>query len=673
MCDIIKLQSGNQRGDTMVRKVGIGILVIVVLVTGVLAIGLKEVIPGEYYNLTDYEKLTGKKITQFKEAPMLSEMVKKGLLPPVEKRLPKNPVVVIPYEEIGQYGGTWRRTWAGMSADRWGVNKLVDERLVFLDKSGGTIIPGLAEDWSVSADGRETIIRLREGLRWSDGTEVTTEDVRFWYEDVLMNKDITASVPGWLLAGGKPPKVVILDKYTFKFVFDVPNPLFIGVLATEGNAMANLHILIPSHYLKKIHPKYTSLEEVDKKAKEKGFTAWHLYFRAYGIDPDAWLRNPELPVLFPWKTEDPREDMHVLVRNPYYYKVDPEGNQLPYIDKIVHTRVMDAQTTLLKIFSGEVDMQIRGVPGEPELLYANQEKGGYRVLRWISGEGVGSALYINLNVKDPVLRQIFNDVRFRQAFSLAVNREEIWMLVAKGFGKPRQASLPPGTAFYDPEWERAYAEYNPDRANKLLDEMGLKWDSKREIRLRPDGKPLEVTILVATQRMGEHLEMIASHLKKVGIKVNLRPLERSLVYSMCDAGDYEIVEWAFDKCSAVLYAPYRILGLMIDGTWCPLYAKWYLTNGQAGEEPPVGSDIRKMYEIWDEIQLTLDEDRRKELFKQIIELHKKNLWVIGFVGEGPVWGVARKNVGNVPDGLIWDDPLRSPRNARGEQFFFKMR
>jgi|Wag4MinimDraft_15_1082655.scaffolds.fasta_scaffold00303_4 peptide/nickel transport system substrate-binding protein len=637
----------------------------------VMAIGLNEIVPGEYYNLTDYERLTGKKITKFNEAPMLKEMVEKGLLPPVEERLPKNPVVVTPYEEIGQYGGTWRRTWRGFQADRWGVLKISDERLVFLDKSGGSVIPGIAESWSMSPDGKEFTFKIREGLRWSDGEEVTTEDVRFWYEDVLLNEEITPSIPGWLLAGGKPPKVEIIDKYTFKFIFEVPNPLFIGVLATEGSAAANLHIILPSHYLKKMHPKYTPLSEIEEKAKEAGLTAWYQYFRIYGIEPDAWLRNPDLPVLFPWKVESPNEQYHVLVRNPYYYKIDPEGNQLPYIDRVVHYYVTDPQITALKVFSGEIDMQIRGIVIDPTLLYERSKEGNYRVLKWRGGEGAGTALYININVKEPVLREIFNDVRFRQAISLAINREEINALVYKGLAEPRQASIPTGAAFYDPEWERLYAEYDPEKANKLLDEIGLKWNETHEIRLRPDGKPLEITLLYAVERSSDALEMIANQLQKVGIKLNLRPLERSLRYSKCEAGDYEITEWSFDKCVAAIYAPYRILGLMYDGTWAPLYARWYISGGKAGEEPPEGSDMRKLYEIWDKVQTTVDEQERNELFKQIIELHKKNLWVIGIVGEGTVFGVVKNNVGNVPDGLLWDDPLRSPKNARPEQFFFK--
>jgi len=142
-----------------------------------------------FFLLTDYEKLSGKKITKFNEAPMLAELVKQGKLPPVQERLPKNPVVVVPFEEIGQYGGTWRRVWFGLS-DQWGPNKICFEYPLLPNKNGAEVLPNLFEDMQVSTDGRVYTFKIREGLRWSDGTPVTTEDVRFWYELVHLQSDV---------------------------------------------------------------------------------------------------------------------------------------------------------------------------------------------------------------------------------------------------------------------------------------------------------------------------------------------------------------------------------------------------------------------------------------------------------------------------------------------------
>ncbi|MBC7321362.1 ABC transporter substrate-binding protein, partial [bacterium] len=167
------------------------------------------------YNLSDYEKLTGKKITKFKEAPMLAELVKQGKLPPVEQRLPKEPLVVRVVEEIGQYGGTWRRAWLG-PADGAGVDRLLIEPLLRYDSSYKKV-PQLAKNWKVSRDGKIFTFYLREGVKWSDGVPFTADDVIFYYEDILLNKELTPVVPDWMQIEGTIGKVEKVDDYTVRF------------------------------------------------------------------------------------------------------------------------------------------------------------------------------------------------------------------------------------------------------------------------------------------------------------------------------------------------------------------------------------------------------------------------------------------------------------------------
>jgi peptide/nickel transport system substrate-binding protein len=655
----------------MFRKVLWG-FIMVIFVVQILAIGLNEIVPGEYYNLTDYERLTGKKITKFNEAPMLKEMVEKGLLPSVEERLPKNPVVVTPYEEIGQYGGTWRRVWFGLP-DQPNVDKIAVEKLVMFDKTGGVILPNVFEKWEISNDGRTFTFKIREGLKWSDGVPVTTEDVRFWYEDILMNKELTPTIPTWLTAGGKPLKIEIIDKYTFKVIFEAPYPLFLYQLAYQGQA--GYVFVVPSHYLKNYHPKYVSLEKLTKMAKDEGYEYWWQLFGARGSNTNAWITNPELPVLYPWKLKKYSDTQLIIERNPYYFKIDPEGNQLPYIDEIVFYRIQDKQMALMKAMAGEVDMQTRHFGTEHfTILLENREKGGYRVLRWIWGVGSIVTFYVNQNVQDPVLREIFQTPKFRYALSLAINREEVASLVFHNLGEPRQASLISGVAFYDPEWEKAFAEYDPERANKLLDEMGLTKRDEEGYRLRPDGKRFELIVEYSvTDTVVDVLEMVKQYWEKLGIKVILKPEERSLYMTRCEAGEPEIGVWSFDRCAAVLSDPGRLLGTVWDGPWAPLYARWYISGGKAGEEPPEGSDIRRIYELWDKVKTSIDEEERNKYFKEIIDIHKKNIFFIGTVGEMQIPVVVKNNFRNVPDGLIFDHPLFSPKNARPEQFFFKTR
>jgi len=644
------------------------ILVILALCAGILVssipltFGAEKVEPGEYYNLSDYEKLTGKKITKFAESPQLAELVKQGKLPPLEQRIPKNPLVVTPYEEIGQYGGTWRRTWSGLS-DSAGPYKLCSEHLVMFNKNGTKILPNVAESWKVSRDAKTYTFKLREGIRWSDGTPLTTEDVVFWYEDIILNKDLTPTIPNWLTSGGKPLKLEKIDTYTFKVEFEEPNALFLISIGKMGGGHT---FFAPKHYLKQFHPKYTPKEKLDELVKKAGLQNWYQLFG----NMNDFLQNPDLPVIYPWKaTNLPTATLQIMERNPYYWKIDPEGNQLPYIDRITHTLLGSAgETAVLKAISGEVDMQERGlVIDNYTLLMENRTKGNYRVLRWPQGTGASPAILLNQNVKDPVLRKIFEDRRFRIALSLAINREEINQLFYLGLGEPRQASIISGAPFYDPEWEKAYAEYDPKKANEYLDKMGLTKRDKDGFRLRPDGKTLILTIEYSGDR--PYMEVIKKYWEAIGVKVFLKPLERSLYVTRAQAGEIEVGVWGFDRNVAILSDPGHLLGTVVEAPWAPLYATWYNTGGRGGEEPK--GDIKRIYELWDKVKSTIDEKQRDRYFKEIINLHKKNIWMIGIVGEVPQLIVAKNNFRNIPDGLLWDDNIRSPKNARPEQFFFK--
>jgi peptide/nickel transport system substrate-binding protein len=651
------------------RLVSLILLAGLVLSTSSLLFAQEKVVTGEYYNLSDYEKLTGKKIAKFNEAPQLADLVRQGKLPPVEQRLPKNPLVVTPYEEIGQYGGTWRRAWLGLS-DQWGPNKICVEHLVMFDKGGTKVLPNVAESWKISKDAKVYTFKLREGIRWSDGTPLTTDDVMFWYEDVLLNKELTPTISTWLTSGGKPCEIEKIDTYQFRVKFAEPNPLFlINICKQGGNAF-----FLPKHYMKQFHPKYTTKEKLDAMTKEAGYQFWYQLFDAKGMNSNAWLQNSELPVLYPWRSVTPPTSTNMIFeRNPYYWKIDPAGNQLPYIDRISHALVENREMITMKAVAGEIDMQTRHISlPDYTLLMENRAKGNYRVLQWKQGVGSDVMICLNQNVKDPVLRKIFEDRRFRQALSIGINREEIWKLIYLGMGKPRQSSLISGVAFYDPEWEKAYAEYDPKKANEILDRIGLTKRDKDGFRLRPDGKTLALTITFPSGIFGawaDVLQMVEKYWEAVGVKVAIQPVERSLYTTRCTAGDLEIGVWNFDRNAAVMSDPGRLLGTVTDGPWAPLYGLWYTSRGKSGEEPQ--GDIRKIYELWDKVTVTADEKQRDRLFKEIINLHKRNIWMIGIVGELPQPVIVKNNFRNVPDGIIWDDTLRAPKNGRPEQFFFK--
>ncbi|MGC8813121.1 ABC transporter substrate-binding protein [Dictyoglomus sp.] len=612
---------------------------------------------------------------KYNESPMTAALVREGKLPPVEQRLPKNPIVVKPLEEVGVYGGTLRRAWMG-PGDRWGIAKICYDanNLMRWASDSKTILPWLVEKYTVSKDGRVFTFKLREGLKWSDGHPMTTDDVIFWYEDVIGNEELTPTFPSGFVQDGVRAKFIKVDDYTFRIEFKNPNPMFIYTFPTQGwfidNSKGSFAFYAPKHYLMQFHPKYTPKDKLEALAKQKGFNKWYELFQ-FMID---YIQNPDLPTMSPWKivSKSPNEPVFVMERNPYYPVVDTEGNQLPYIDRVVHYLVSDAEMINMKAVAGEIDFQARHMRLPNYTLFMqNKDKGNYRILIWRTGTGADPAIYLNQNVKDPVKRKLFQDARFRQALSLAINREEINKILFFGLGVPMQAAIPPGSAYYDKAWAQAYAQYDPGRAKILLDAIGLKV-GKDGFRIGPDGKPIELIVSFTTYPGSANMstmELIKSYWEKIGIKTIIKQVDRSLYTTQCNSGDIEIGVWVMDRMSNVAISAGRLLGTWTDGPWAPLYARWYWTKGQEGEEPT--GDIKKIYDLWDEFNRTVDARKRDTIIRQIIALHRKNIWIIGTVGGIPQLVIVNNKLRNVPDGILWDDPYRSELNSFPEQFFFK--
>ncbi|AEH50257.1 ABC transporter substrate-binding protein [Pseudothermotoga thermarum] len=629
-----------------------------------------------YATPEEYYKATGKRITQYKESPMLTELVKQGKLPPVEQRLPEEPLVIVPEEEVGQFGGTWRRVWKGLG-DRWGIFKLAEPHLVYWSADGGEFLPGLAKSWEILENGRIFIFHLRKGVKWSDGHPYTVDDIIFWVEDLVGNDDITPTKPAWYRHGGQTVKVEKIDDYTIKFEFAAPNALFmLQVAYSTGFTGA------PKHYLKQFHPKYTPMSEIEKVMAQEKQDTWVNLFNLKN-DP---IRNLELPVLWTWKAaSDPSGQFFIMERNPYFWAVDIEGNQLPYIDYVRHEYVMSDEMILLKAIAGEIDMQHRHIgmlgagAGNYTLLKENEKKGDYRVLNWITANGSVSQLMFNPNHQDPVLRELFNNKKFRQALSLAIDREEISEVLFNGMAKPRQASFVSGSAYYDPLWEKAYAEYDVKKANQLLDELGLKWDAKKEYRLRPDGKPLQFTIQVTRQVDVDVWTMVKEHWKKIGIKVEVQSLERSLYESKIGSGDYDAQVWSMDRAVIPQAEPVWVIpgSTTYAAAWWAAWGSW-IDAYKKGEQPPADAavppeDVIKLVDLWEQAKKETDPAKFKQIMAEITKIHRENIWMIGTVGEDIAPVVVKNNFKNVPAKIVSDDILRTYINAMPMQFFIKQK
>jgi len=594
----------------------------------------------------------------FQEAPMLAALAREGKLPPAAERLPENPLVITPPEQRGPYGGTWAR-FATSTADA-GVfeARIAYDGLVRWGPMADRILPNLASRWEIADGGRSYTFWLRRGVRWSDGQPFSADDLLFWYNDVVKNPELTPVVSRDLRRGGELVRLDKLDDYTVRFRFREPHGLF---LQTMASGLGYAILTYPAHYLKQFHPSYMPKEELETQAKAKGF---HFWYQLFG-DRHDW-RNPDLPCLWAWHCQDATSLPIVFERNPYYWKVDPDGRQLPYLDRVTFA-VFDTETINLKAINGEAGMQSRHLEFTNYPLFMdNRAKGGYRVLHWINSGGGALQLAPNLNLKtDAVLRGLFADRRFRIALSLAIHRDEINEVCFFGIGKPRQCAPPPASPYYDPDYEKAYTDYDPTRANALLDDIGLAKRDADGVRLRPDGLPLslfiETTSMTGNVRM---LEMAAACWTAVGVKAEVKMTARQLFYTRKAALMHHVgVWWPGDELIPVMdprwFLPYSPESIQAIG-----YAHWFNSDGKAGIEPT--GDIRRCIDLYRDIQQTPDEAEQRRLFKQILDLNRKNLWVIGTIGEVPVVVLARDNFRNVPEVAVYGWVFRSPGNTAPE-------
>lgn len=601
--------------------------------------------------------------------------MKSGALPPVEDRLPDEPLVITPVEKVGQYGGTFRVLHTNMmNAEDGGVNVNMVECALRLDRNDGyTIQPNIAKDWEFNQDFTELILYLRKGIRWSDGVPFTAEDIEFWYEDIAMNDELTPAKPAQWKSGGELMKVTRIDDYTVKLSFKQPYPLVLVQLARssmQGSFYA------PKHYLKQFHPKYTPIEKLTEQAKAAGFEHWwQLFGKKASTGPQM---EPELPTLQAFRPKGRQSDVTFYERNPYYWKVDTAGNQLPYVDRIELKLVETVEIYNLKVIAGETDIAQWNTSLANFPIYKdNAERGGYRVLLWSGAWPAVVELQPNWNHPDPVMRSLIRNLDFRKALSVAINRDEINNLVFFGLGEPLQVVvLPRGGRLWDERLAKLYTEYDPELANRLLDSLGLDKRDKNGYRLRPDGKVLRLTLEFWPGESGPAktsiAELIVSYWNDIGIQAVMKTQERSLRQQRVEAAEHDITLWHGGMLTdpTFLSQPWHYVPMFTFNSYAPQWARWYSSKGTAGEEPP--PEVKRLYDLWD-IMNTGSEAEQVAAARGMIRDHVENLRTIGTVGMVPQPVIVNKHLRNIPEEgiLSWDWYYVGRYNP--EQFFFEQR
>ena len=604
---------------------------------------------------------------QYQEAPALAAMVQEGTLPPVQERIPTEPMVIQTVEEVGQYGGRW--TFGIPTQSQLGVYSYATyDFAARWNRPADQIIPNVIRDWEFSEDGRTITMYLRAGMKWSDGQPFTADDIVFWLDDFVRNDDLSPGKPGWLLVAGELPVGEKIDDTTVSWTFAAPPGLLLNDFATtRGNIFA------PKHYMEQFHAEFTDSDKVQAMAKEAGFEDWTQLFR----NKRDWYRaqNHDYPVLNAWAVKTSFEDSPTLTvyeRNPYYWKVDQAGNQLPYIDEVAISITTTVETLNLKTMSGEFDFQMRYLnPANFTLFYDNQEREDYRILEWPTGIGSDAALFFNQSTPDLVLRGLFQDLRFRQALSLAIDREEINQLVFDGQGQPRQATVVALSPLFKPEYAAAYAEHDPDRANQLLDEIGLTQRDGDGFRLRPDGETLSLLLDSPGEKTAtiDSIELVIEYWGDIGIKANANHTERSAYRARRNANETQINVW---EMGFMMYPsnPLFLIASSSGSDFGPDLGVWYNTGGAEGQEPPEA--MKEALRAYDQIKQTPDPAQKNELFHRILELQAENIWVLGLVGGVKETLIVKNHMRNVPDESIFDSLVgRYIGLTAAEQYFIR--
>jgi ABC-type transport system substrate-binding protein len=606
-----------------------------------------------------------------KEAPMLAKQVAAGDLPPVDERLPSRPLVVTPVDRIGTYGGEWQTMLVGLTDTAWIGGAIDHETLLSWDQEfSGKILPNLAEDFEANRDGTVFTLGLRQGVLWSDGKPFTADDIAFAYGEVISNRELSPAHPDWLCAGGKagntPGALEVVDDHTIRFVFDAPNGLFLHQLVLGGDL-----VKYPRHHFEQFHKKFNP--EVVALAKEEGVASWAERFMSKA---DKW-QQVGVPVLTPWMTERPLGEgtgtRFVVVRNPYYWKVDPDGSQLPYLDRVVFQVVANQEVMVLKITSGEIDMHARHVMSSRNkpIFGRSREKGDYKFFDIRTTDFNEMGIYLNLTHPDPALRQVFQTKEFRIGLSHAINREEMIAGVFQRQGKPWQIGPRPESPFYDEELATQFTGYDPDRANQILDDAGFAERDDKGIRLRPDGKPIQFLIDVGVPSLNEAwipaTELVRKYWLEVGVDARIKSEDRSLFFERVFNNQHDAASYIgeFGDNDAQLwpdaFVPTRIFALYGVG-----WGMWYSSDGADGIEPPAA--IRRQLELFDDVKATVDDAERAELFRQVIAIARDQFYAIGTSLPLPYYGVVKNTFHNVPD-VLPGTILESPAFARPEQFF----
>ena len=598
----------------------------------------------------------------FQQAPSLDGQD----LPPVDERLPASPEVVTPLNSVGTYGGTLRRVLGG-SNDHNSILRIVSPQgFTRWNPDFSEVVPNVAESWTTNEDGSEFTFKLRAGMKWSDGQPLTADDVMFYVDDLLANEEFYPNPPARYVIDGQTMTASRVDDHTVTLKFAASYGTFLTELATP---LAQEPVLWAKHYCSQFHPKYNPDVQAMVDATE-AVEDWPGLFRLKCGEveaPNRWA-NAERPTLDPWIVSGDGytagSTQVVMERNPYFWQVDTEGNQLPYIDRLEMNVAQDNETLVLEAIAGNIDMQRRRIDNlaNKPVFAENAEKGGFEILDIVNSLSNSMAIHFNHTHKDPVMRDLLRNKDVRIALSLAIDRDEIIDIVYQGQGEPWQIGPRPSHVLYNEQLGRQHTGYDPDKANELLDAAGYAERDGDDFRLLPDGKRITFNVQytgIEQPDWGDALEIIAEQWAEIGVEVNSSSVERSIYYSRGEANEHDIMVWGAPGGLDPTLSPRDVLAVHPQASWFAIpWTRWYLSGGSEGEEP--SPSMKTRLALYDDFKKEPDQDKALDIFRQIHQIAADEFEIIGVALAANLVGVVNKNLRNVPDQIpgswMYPDP-----------------
>jgi len=574
-------------------------------------------------------------ITTFHEPNSLQQQVNNGELPPVSERLPLDPMVLVPTGPNGTYGGTAR-----IFESDWNMFNPVENPLT-IDPTVAHIFPNTIKSWELSNEGRTITFKLRAGIKWSNGELLDADDFIFFHRHQILNSELTpVPDPRWL--GSKSEKI---DSLTFRYHFNEPFPLLINLMAQLGD-----YYVIPSDYMRQFHPDFVNREALIKRIRQEGYISWMAYYNAIRL----WTRNqpPLMPTLRPFQLIKRTATHKLYDRNAYYAKIDSLGQQLPYIDQISAEIIENQDVLAAKAATGQVDFAAFELKTQDFPLFKLGEKtAGIRVLVWNRLHGSDVIIEPNLNIQDKPLRAVFNDIRFRKALSVAINRDEMNSIIYFNKGVPRQPTVIPTSRFFEPEFASAYTQYDPVQAEAWLKEMNLNDQDGDGYRDYANGDKLTITLEFLDFETPKNitLELVTSYWREVGLDIRLKEVDPALQTSRATAGLMQMTVWHADRTTDILFPFQPMWYVPMHMGWEESHwnewATYYLSEGLRGEKPP--TEIIQLQTWWHELARSTDPNRVTALGKKILRSSAENLWTIGMIGLAPQPVIVSNRLKNV--------------------------